>query len=97
MFQSISNYIENFVKTNPMNIKEPWRLYVQVRVTMDVTKPLKRRMNIKRDGVVWNWVNFKYERLNLFCFVCGKMGHSNRDCEVVYDNPHKEIDRAYGF
>lgn len=96
VLQSIGNYVGNFVKTDPMNTKEPWRLYVRVRVTMDVTKPLKRRMKIKREGGVWNWVNFKYERLSLFCFVCGRMGHSDRDCEVVYVNPNKEIDRAYG-
>lgn len=28
--------------------------------------------------------------------MCGRLGHSDRDCEVVYANPHKEIDRAYG-
>lgn len=96
VLQSIGNYVGDSVKTDHMNIKEPWRLYVRVRITMDVTKLLKRRMMIKRDGGVWNWVNFKYENLSLFCFVCGKMGHSDRDCEVVYANPHKEIDRAYG-
>lgn len=90
VLQNIGDYVGNFVKTDPMNVKEPWKLYFRIRVIMDITKPLKRRMKIKRD------VNFKYERLSLFCFVCGRMGHSDRDCEVVYANPHKEIERAYG-
>lgn len=53
-------------------------------------------MKIKRDGGDCSWINFKYERLNTFCFVCGKIGHSERDCHVVYANPGKEIERVYG-
>ncbi|KAL8127393.1 hypothetical protein AgCh_014346 [Apium graveolens] len=63
---------------------------------MDITKPLKRRMKIKREGGAWSWVNFKYERLSTFCFVCGILGHSERDCVVTYANPDKVIDKAYG-
>lgn len=34
--------------------------------------------------------------MSSFCFVCGIPGHSKRDCNVVYENPKKEIERAYG-
>lgn len=53
-------------------------------------------MKIKREGGNWTWINFKYERLSTFCFVCGLMGHSDRDCSIVYANPDKVIERAYG-
>lgn len=73
-----------------------WKSYVQLCVTMDVQKPLKRIMKVKGEEGSWNWINFKYERLSTFCFVCGVIGHSERDCAVVYANPGKEIERAYG-
>lgn len=97
ILQSIANYIGDFVKLDPANLNGVWKSYYRVRVRLDVCKSLKRRMKIKRKGGDWSWLNFKYERLSTFCFVCGKIGHSERDCHVVYANPSKEIDRAYGI
>lgn len=70
-------------------------MYSRIRVTMDVDKPLKKIIKIKRGGDTWSWVNFKYDRLSTFCFVCCTLGHSERDCGIVYGNPNKEIDRSY--
>lgn len=96
ILQSIGNYIGLFIKTDPVNMTGMWKMYVRIRIIMDVEKPLKRRMKIKRAGGTWSWVNFKYERLNIFCFVCGILGHFERDCGIVYAHPDKEIERAYG-
>ncbi|XP_074356269.1 uncharacterized protein LOC141695969 [Apium graveolens] len=96
VFQSIGNSIGMFVKSDSNNIEGGWKPYVRIRVCMDVRKPIKRRMKIKREGGAWGWVNFKYERLSTLCFVCGTLGHSERDCEVVYANPDKTVERAYG-
>lgn len=96
IIQGIGNYVGKLIKTDPLNLNGMWKAYARVRVTMDVTKPLKRKMKLKREGGDWNWVNFKYERLSTFCFVCGIMGHSERDCGIVYAHPDKEISRAYG-
>ena len=53
-------------------------------------------MKIKREGDNWSWINFKYEHLGTFCFVCGILGHSERDCNIVYRNTDKVIEKAYG-
>ncbi|KAL8128213.1 hypothetical protein AgCh_014971 [Apium graveolens] len=96
VFKSIGAAVGGFIKSDPANIDGPWKQYARIRVTLDVEKPIKRRMKLKRDGNAWSWINFKYERLGTFCFVCGRIGHSERDCNVVYANPDKVVDRAYG-
>lgn len=50
IFCNIGNYIGTFVKSDPGNVNGGWRLYFRVRVTMDLDKPIKRRMRVKRDG-----------------------------------------------
>ncbi|RAL45053.1 hypothetical protein DM860_003812 [Cuscuta australis] len=78
ILEAVGKFVGNFVKhdTSP----SIHRSYFRVRVSIDVKKPLRRRMKpTKRDcGVVW--VNFKYERLNGFCFYYGIMGHIAKHC-----------------
>ncbi|XP_074351624.1 uncharacterized protein At4g02000-like [Apium graveolens] len=93
---SIGNFVGSFIKIDAANFTGGWKLYKRIRVTMDLEEPLKRRMKIKREEGEWNWVNFKYERLSTFCFVCGMIRHSERECGIVYANPVKDIARAYG-
>lgn len=96
VLKSIGVSIGDFIKSDPANLDGSWKQYARPRVALGVEKPIKRRMKLKRDGNIWSWINFKYERLGTICFVCGRIGHSERDYNVVYANPDKVIDRAYG-
>lgn len=61
----------------------------RIRVLMDVSKPLRRTQKIvNREGRAVR-VNFKYERLPFFCFMCGMMGHSDKDCLKVPEEQQK--------
>lgn len=96
VLMSIGNSVGKVLKMDPNNLTAGWRLYSRIKVTLDLNNPLRRRMKIKREGGEWSWENFKYERLGTFCFVCGLLGHIDRDCSLVYANHDKEIARAYG-
>ena len=71
--RDIRNFIGAFVEVDPRNFDGEWKEYARVRVSLDVRKPLKRRMKIKKPGGDWYWVNFKYERLPTFCYHCGRI------------------------
>lgn len=53
IMQGIGNYIGKFVKGCPNNFTEVWRDYMRIRVSIDLRKPLKRRMKIKMAGDEW--------------------------------------------
>lgn len=38
----------------------------------------------------------KYERLNIFCFICGLLGHTKKQCPKLYECSAGEIVKAYG-
>lgn len=69
---------------------------MRIRVSMDVRKPLKRMMKLKKAGGEWIWIDFKYERLNIFCFTCGLLRHTAQQCPKLYECLTGEIVPAYG-
>ncbi|KAL2902095.1 4-hydroxy-tetrahydrodipicolinate synthase [Bienertia sinuspersici] len=52
-----------------------------MRVMIDVRKPLKDEIKLKLRGGEVTKVHIKYERLPLICFICGCIGHNDRECE----------------
>lgn len=55
--------------------------YLRVRVSLDIPKPLPRGKMIRTEGKQ-RWIEFKYERLLLFCFQCGAIKHVERICAL---------------
>jgi hypothetical protein len=53
-------------------------------VRIDVNKPLKKDTKMQDKAGKWCTVKFKYEKLGIFCFVCGVMGHAENKCEVRF-------------
>jgi hypothetical protein len=53
---------------------------MRVRVIMDITKPLCRGRKIRLEKGKELWISFKYERLPNFCYWCGHVSHSDKDC-----------------
>ncbi|KAA3483968.1 reverse transcriptase [Gossypium australe] len=62
--------------------------YCRVRVNLDVQKPLRRGIFVSSNNNVKSWIPFKFEKLPLFCFGCGRMDHGLNHCRAF--NPEKE-------
>lgn len=88
--------LAEYVSSCPNNFKGIWKEYMRVRVTMDITKPLKRRMKVRKSGNEWSWITFKYENVPTFCFICGIMGHPDKFCGRLFDTPEGDIVKPYG-
>ncbi|KAB2606847.1 hypothetical protein D8674_006564 [Pyrus ussuriensis x Pyrus communis] len=58
------------------------RGFLRVRIVVDTEKPLFKGCWIRRDTNRDTWVEFRYERLQDFCYRCGRIGHNNTECTV---------------
>lgn len=52
--------------------------YLHIRVFQDITKPLCKGRMVRLGGPSAVWVEFKYERLPIFFYWCGKVDHDEK-------------------
>ncbi|XP_057791170.1 uncharacterized protein LOC131008299 [Salvia miltiorrhiza] len=92
----LGNFIGTFMEYDSTNSVGVWRQFMRIRVGVRVADPLKRFKKLKsKDGSSFV-VNFKYERLNVFCFLCGRLGHSEYFCELMFNSTSKTAVREWG-
>ncbi|KAK5775144.1 hypothetical protein PVK06_043013 [Gossypium arboreum] len=77
----LGNFIGKFIEYDGSNLGKENRNYIRIRFQIDVRRPLKRKKQIMLCGNC-TYVRFKYERLLLFCFYCGCLGHNDSFCEA---------------
>lgn len=94
--KDIGDYVGKFVESDTNNFVGVWREYLRVRVTISLDVPLKRRMKLRKNADTWCWVNFKYEGIPTFCFICRMVGHSDKFCAKLFDTPLDKIEKPYG-
>lgn len=70
---------------------------LKLLVKVSLAKPLMRESNIKLENEI-HWVEFKYNKLPIFCFYCGVVGHPERVCELkMFDTKERQVSEGqYG-
>lgn len=74
---------------------------LRFRVTIDITKPIRRMIQVTGPDGQEITVQLAYERLPNFCYYCGLIGHLVKDChdcfEIIDDRGEVPVDKlAYG-
>jgi 14-3-3 protein epsilon len=93
--KTLANYIGSFVEYDKNNKGSFWREYMRIRVRVDIRQPLKKDSRVKNQGGNWCTVNFKYEKLGVFCFVCGLIGHGENRCAVRFSLTEDDGSRGW--
>ena len=72
--------------------------FMRVRVALPITKPIRRGVYIADSDGERTWVRFKYERLPLFCYYCGILGHDLKHCaqHFAMQKSGGEVEYQYG-
>ncbi|KAK9267888.1 hypothetical protein L1049_010325 [Liquidambar formosana] len=60
-----------------------WQNFLRVKININVNNPLKSGFSLKRGNLPEAWIQFKFERLSDFCFLCGRLSHCSKDCSFV--------------
>ena len=55
-------------------------------VAINIKHPLVSGFMLEMDGLPALWIEFKYERLSNFCYVCRWVGHDQDSCKYKEDN-----------
>ena len=63
-------------------VEDPERArgFLRIKVMINTLKPLRAGCWLPREGDKETWVEFRYERLQDFCYKCGRIGHANTEC-----------------
>ena len=68
--------------------------FLRIRVEVPIDKPLHRGGYVKKEEGGRYWVDFRYERLPTFCYICGILGHDEKHCQA---SPMEQLSgRQYG-
>ena len=94
--KQFSDFVGKFIQYDETNNTSFGASYMRVKVQIDVSQPLKRWKNIFLSNGSSSQVLFKYERLGLFCFLCGKVGHSERFCDFHFSMAIDSMARGWG-
>ncbi|KAA3456076.1 nucleolin-like [Gossypium australe] len=78
-FLTASNFLGSFLEYDGSTLGKGNMNFIRARVQLDIRSPLKRKKQVKFNNVC-SFVRFKYERLTLFCFYCGRLRYSDSFC-----------------
>lgn len=80
MAAQLGNFLGKFLKYETVIISMGTKKYMRIKVQTDVHTPLKRRKRIIYGHGKSTYATFKYEKLSVFCFLCGRLGHGESFC-----------------
>ncbi|KAF4394235.1 hypothetical protein F8388_005869 [Cannabis sativa] len=59
-----------------------WKKFLRVLVELDVNLPLFSGCYFEVESGGNRWIQVKYEKIGIFCYNCGKLGHQRRGCSL---------------
>lgn len=82
MVTQLGNFLGRFLEYDSKAVALGYTGTLRIRVRIDVGKSLRRKEKVVLPNGVVRYVRFAYEKLTLFCFLCGKMGRGESSCPL---------------
>lgn len=78
--RTVGNKVGTFIDVDALDVVGINKS-MRVRAPLDARKPLVDTIRLKIKGGTKAAMNIKYEKLPLFCYVCGLLGHGEKYCD----------------
>lgn len=85
--KQFGNFVGQYLEYDGSSNQLSYKRIMRVRVRVDVRRPLRRRKSLTLPAGESSFVRFEYEKLTLFCFICGKLGHGESYCPIRAHDP----------
>ena len=76
---------------------EEQNLFLRVKVALPISKPIRRGGFLMSLDGNRHWVDYKYERLPVFCHFCGILGHDLRHYPAHYKESKRSTTLEYQY
>uniref|UniRef100_A0A803L9H9 Zinc knuckle CX2CX4HX4C domain-containing protein n=1 Tax=Chenopodium quinoa TaxID=63459 RepID=A0A803L9H9_CHEQI len=76
-----------------------WSEFMRIKILLDVNKKLRRGIFLanRTSDSGMKWVDIKYERLGDFCFFCGMLDHTDKECMLKESSEEQENVVVYQY
>ncbi|KAG8633586.1 hypothetical protein MANES_18G119120v8 [Manihot esculenta] len=72
----LGDFVDCFLAYDLAVCNRGWQSFMHIRVEIHIKLPLKRTKRIVTRNNQSFTLEFKYERLPIFCFLCNRLGHN---------------------
>jgi 14-3-3 protein epsilon len=70
--------------------------YMRLKVRININNPLQQSWKVRANEGNYVHILFKYEKLGIFCYLCGLLGHTDKNCPKLFDMEHDDGVRGWG-
>lgn len=77
--EKIGKYIGDFVRADDTSFSQTMK-FMHIRVLINTERKVNTGCYIQREDKSKLWIQFKYERLSDFCYLCEKIDHTTLVC-----------------
>ncbi|KAK9995461.1 hypothetical protein SO802_020147 [Lithocarpus litseifolius] len=82
--ETVGSRLGSVVEVEKKQRFEGQSYFMRVKVAIPIAKPIRRGAFLAGSDGKRHWVTFKYERLPLFCYFCGLLGHDLKHCASYF-------------
>ncbi|KAA3465169.1 nucleolin-like [Gossypium australe] len=80
MAKQFGNFCGKFIEYDSVNLSLGISTFMRIRISLDIFVPLKWKKKVQIGNLMTVYARFKYEKLSLFCFIRGRLGHGESFC-----------------